>query len=172
MSDLRLPHEPEPRYARATPDGFVIFSPEAIDLVLSGKISHADATALWVELSRASFAAERADKAARGFDEWISHPVGGGQYEVTHGGETCRFRPIVNSQRRLGGPGVRIRNGHRCSACSGEAPQGATMYVPAGDDPRRTQGLWGGRRLCSTCVRPELAAAVIGAALAGAGGTS
>lgn len=38
-----LPHEPEPRFARATPDGFVIFSPAAIDLVLSGKVSHAAA---------------------------------------------------------------------------------------------------------------------------------
>jgi hypothetical protein len=165
-------NEPEPQYARATPDGFVILSPAAIDMALRGKLSHEEAKNLWVELARASAAAERAEQHLRGFDEWVSHPLPGGEYEVTHGGETCRFRPIVNSQRRRGGPGVRVRDGHICTACRREAPQGATMYVPAQDDPRRTRGLWGGRRLCTACVRPELAAAVLGVVLLGSGAPS
>lgn len=168
MIRLPLPPEPEPKFARATPDGFVIFSPTAIDLVLSGKIPHAQALDLWRELMKAALDAERADKTARGYDEWVSHPVDGGQYEITNGGETCRFRAIVNGKRKPG-IGGRVR-GHRCTACQNEAPEGATMYVPAEDDPRRTKGMWGGRRLCSSCVRPELAAAVLGAALIGAGG--
>lgn len=166
---LQLPNEPEPRFARATPDGFVILSPEAIDLVMRGKLSHVEARELWVELMRAGFEAERADQHLRGFDEWVSRPCGNGHYEVTHGGETCRFRPIVNGKRRP--RAGRRADGPRCSACRKESPEGATMYVPAQDDPRRTRGMWGGRRLCSSCVRPELVAAVLGASLVGAGGS-
>lgn len=111
-------------------------------------------------------AAERADQYLRGFDEWVTVPLAEGEYEVTHCGETCRFRPIVNGKRQ---PWRRVQ-GRVCSACGVESPVGATMYVPAKDDPRRTRSLWGGRRLCSTCVRSELAVAVLGTALAGSGG--
>ena len=168
MIALPLPSDPPPRFARHTPDGFVILSPEALEIFARGKLSHAVAKDMWIELMRASMAAERADQHLRGFDEWITVPLSGGEYEVTHGGETCRFRPIVNGKRGQR-PGRRARAGHLCTACRREAPEGATMYVPATDDPRRTRGLWGGRRLCSPCVRPELAAAVLGAAVVAAG---
>ena len=164
MIGLPIGREPEPRYARHTPDGFVILSPAAIELVLRGRLTHEEATTLWVELARASFNAKQADQILRGYNEWVSRPLPGGDYEIIHGGETCRFRPITNGKRRQR-PGRRARSGHLCTVCQQESPEGATMYVPAQDDPRRTKGLWGGRRLCSMCVRPELAAALLGVAL-------
>lgn len=169
MIPLPIPPDPPPRYARSTPDGFVVLTDAARALVAQPRLAHADAKDLWVELMRASRAAQEADRAARGWNEWVAHPVEGGLFEVTHRGETCRFRPIVNSKRRPGPARVR-RSGHLCTACRHKSPEGATMYVPDQHDPRRTRGMWGGHRLCQTCVRPELAAAILGAALVGAGG--
>ena len=170
MIPLPLPHEAPLKYVRHTPDGFVVFTEAGRALLAQPRLAHAEANGFWIELMRASRAAEESDRAARGWNEWVAHPVGSGMFEVTHRGETCRFRPIVNGKRR-GGPGRRARTGHVCTACRNESPEGTTMYVPDQSDKRRRVwgGVWSGHRLCQTCVRPELAAAVLGAALVGAG---
>lgn len=161
-------HREEPQtLAGYTGDGHVGLTAQAFDLGV--EMSHENATRLASELLSASYHAHRLHDEARGFNEWVARPVGGGMFDVDHAGETCRFRPIINGKRRQRAD-VSSERAHRCTACRRESPPGATMYVPVKKDENGffREGIgfgWNGHRICDACVRPELAAAVIGVAL-------
>ena len=150
--------------AGATADGRVVLTAEGRALLEKAEIPHEEAHRLAWQLVIVSGRAKDFADEARGLNLWTAHPIGGGLYDVSHGGQTWRFRPIVNSPRRHS-PGRRFREGHVCTACRREAPEKATMYVPVKPTKKNESCPFSGHRLCETCVRPELAAAVVGAAV-------
>lgn len=166
------------RFVGWTDDGHVGFTVAGVELVNRIEISHGEATDLVRELLHATNSAEAADRDARGWNEWVTRPLPGGLFEVRHRGEVEAFRPIKNSPRRdrAPAPGRRGRTATpwRCTACKSESADGATMYVAVKrGEPGHLGGVhnwgFGGVRLCQRCVRPELNAALLGAALAGEG---
>jgi hypothetical protein len=147
-----------------TGDGHVAFTKAARALVANGEVETETADALFHELIIASTEAKRLRDEAQGLNQWIAQPVSDGRFEVTHRGHTARFRPIKNGKLRSG-----AKWGHKCTVCRNKVPEGGTMYVWADGEPH-TQGAGEAfrySRACETCMRPELQAALVGAALLG-----
>ena len=157
-----LQQEPH-RLVGCTGDGHVAFT-EAGRALVSGEMETEAADDLFRELIQASIDAKRLRDEAQGLNQWIAQPVSGGHFEVTHRRHTARFRPIKNGKLRSG-----AKWGHKCTVCRNKVPEGATMYVWADGEPH-TQGaddVFRHSRACETCMRPELQAALVGAALLG-----
>lgn len=154
-------HAPVPAtYCGATADGFVVLTDACGSFAAGSEIPHAIAMQFAMELLRASHMAEEFERESKGLNQWIAMPAGDGQYDVSHRGEAWRFRPIKNGK-------MRTSRGQFCNACQRrDVPEGATMYVPV-KVPKQQPPSWVScaLRLCDVCVRPELAAAAVGASL-------
>ena len=164
--NFRTLKEDPHRLVGYTGDGRVAFT-EAGRALVSGEMETEAADDLFRELIQASIDAKRLRDEAQGLNQWIAKPLGGSIFEVTWRGSTARFRPIKNGKLRSG-----AKWGHRCTVCRGEKPEGATMYVWADGEPhtRGADDVFRHSRACETCMRPELQAALIGAALLGKAG--
>ena len=190
MKTLRMPTNTDFRTMREVPqtlvgytdDGHVGFTAAGIDLVCKVEISAADGERFSRELLRACFHARKADEEARGLNEWVSRPLEGGLYEISHRGEVAAFRPIVNGKRRTKSPSVPLgallskrvvkrapplNGGQRCTACRCISGEGATMFVAVKKgEPGYIKGQainwgFGGVRRCQRCVQPELVGAIV-----------
>lgn len=166
--------EEHQRFVGYTGDGHVAFTEEARAIIAAGEITCEMADVLFREMIDASSDARKIRDEAEGLNQWIARPLGGGLFEVTHRGRTGRFRPITNGKRRS----LRYANpanapkGQRCTVCRREMPEGATMYVFDRGEERRNEydpiaDHFRHHRACESCMRPELQAAVMGAALLG-----
>lgn len=168
--DSKTMREEPARFVGYTGDGHVVFTEAGRALVSKPEMTHDEGLDLWRELITAASDAKRAADKAAGHEDWVALPRSDGRYTVHYGGHAAIFRPIVNSQRRRGGPGVRVRDGHICTHCRREAPQGATMYVLDESTIDRKKydpeaSALRGYRVCEPCTRPDLHAAVTGLSL-------
>lgn len=166
------------RFVGFTGDGHVGFTAAGIELINAIEIPHEAASELATELLYASGDAKRMADEAAGLNQWVARPTAGAgaRFEVQYHGHTGIFRPILNSKRRperYADPS-QAPKGHRCTVCRKESPEGATMYVF--DERTRKPGVYDPvastfrhSRACEGCMRPELAAALLGAALVAAG---
>lgn len=152
-----------------TGDGRVVFT-EAGRRLAAREMSVEESRNLSDELSQASYEAGRVRDEALGLNQWIARPLDGCFFEVTYHGHVGRFKPIRNGRRR-----VRFADpsGQDCTVCRREMPEGATMYVFDRSTERQdtsfdeTANAFRHHRACETCMRPELSAALLGAALIG-----
>lgn len=163
--NFRTLKEDPHRLVGYTGDGRVAFTEEARALIARGEIDCETSDVFFRELVHASADAKRLRDEAQGLNQWLARPLGGSIFEVTHRGQVARFRPIKNGKLRSG-----AKWGHRCTVCRGEKPEGATMYVyePMDGAPdHRAAEMFRHSRACEACMRPELSAALIGAALLG-----